>query len=599
MVMLLRIFIIGFLCSCSNLGVIPDQAFQTSNPNQMTIAVVGINDFHGSILPREKKVITPRGEMKIYSGGAPALASMLSILNHEMNGNVIIVDAGDEWQGTLESNLVKGRTVVDYFNRIGVKAAAIGNHEFDFNIAEMTNRFSEASYPYLSANIFEKKTGNHPKWKNYFPNHLINVNGIRIGVIGLSTINTPATTRYENVQHLEFRDPAPIVLKEAEALRSQGANAVLVTAHAGTFCDRKELFDWKLHRVDQQQGKCSPDEITNLAKEVGASVLDGIISGHTHQVIHHWISGIPTVQDEAYNQHFNIIYYTFDRGSKKLIPELTRIEGLIPICEKMFEGLSHCDVRRLTSGELPALVPATFHGKKIVPDEGVLQWMKPIIAGTEKYRSEVVAVTELPLPHYRDRESPLGNLVADAMREKGKADFAIINSGGIRISLDAGKITMDDLFRALPFDNLLNVVKMKGHQVKLMYQIATSGHHGVTPVSGLKVKLIPMDHAVPERDLNGDGNKESWEQNHLLELFTEDGKPLKDDRDYTVATYDYLVNGGDDLKWFMDQIPQKDIVKKSGYARDLMLEYLKKRKRINTVEQPLLNPNHPRIVIQD
>ncbi len=604
---LIRFFVIGFLCSCSNVGIrnsalsdVPGKAFQSTDPNQITIAVVGINDFHGSILPREKKIASPQGEMKIKSGGAPAFSSMLAILNHEMNGNVIIVDAGDEWQGTLESNLVKGKSVVNYFNRIGVKVAAIGNHEFDFNLSEMTGRFTEAKYPYISANIFEKKTGKHPKWKNYFPSRLINVNGIKIGVIGLSTINTPSTTRYEYVQHLEFREPAPIVQVEANALRKQGANAVLVTAHAGTFCDRRGLYDWQLLSREQEQGSCALDEISKLAKDVGPQTLDGIVSGHTHQVIHHWINGIPTVQDEAYNQHFNIIYLTFDRRSGKLIPELTRIEGLVPICEKMFEGLNHCDVRRLRANESPALVPAKFHGQTVVPDADVLEWMKPIVAGTDHYRNEVVAVSELSLPHYRDRESPLGNLVADVMREKGKSDFAIINSGGIRTSLDAGKITMDDLFRAFPFDNLLNVVKMTGRQVTLMYQISSSGNHGVTPVSGLKVKLIPMDHPVPERDLNGDGKKESWEQNHVSELVQSDGKELKDDQFYTVATYDYLVNGGDDMKWFMDQIPKNHILKKStGYARDLMMDYLKKVKVINTSEKPLLDPKSPRILIQE
>jgi len=351
----LWLLIICLVSGCSMAGIrssgsqtVPVSAFQTSNPDHITVAVVGINDFHGSILPRDRKWSTSNGDVVIKSGGAPALSSMISILKKEMHGNVLIVDAGDEWQGTLESNLVKGRTVVNYFNRIGVKVAAIGNHEFDFNIEEMTNRFGEANYPYVSANIFERKTGKHPNWKNYHPSRMIEVSGIKFGVIGHSTVGTPGATRYEFVQHLQFREPAPIVIAEAAKLRAQGANAVLVTAHAGTFCDRRSLNEWRILSPEVDQGKCEQEEISILAQKVGSKTLDGIISGHTHQVIHHWLSGIPTVQDEAYNQHFNIIYYTFERKTGKLIPGLTRIEGLIPICETMFEGLNHCDVRRRT-----------------------------------------------------------------------------------------------------------------------------------------------------------------------------------------------------------------------------------------------------------
>ena len=601
----LWLLIICLISGCSMAGIrssvsqpVPDSAFQSSNPDQITVAVVGINDFHGSILPRDRKWSTSNGDVVIKSGGAPALSSMISILKKEMHGNVLIVDAGDEWQGTLESNLVKGRTVVNYFNRIGVKVAAIGNHEFDFNIEEMTKRFAEANYPYVSANIFERKTGKHPNWKNYHPSRIIEVSGIKFGVIGHSTVGTPGATRYEFVQHLQFREPAPIVIAEAAKLRAQGANAVLVTAHAGTFCDRRSLNEWRILSPEVDQGKCEQEEISILAQKVGSKTLDGIISGHTHQVIHHWLSGIPTVQDEAYNQHFNIIYYTFERKTGKLIPGLTRIEGLIPICETMFEGLNHCDVRRLQAGQSPAMVPARFHGEIVVPDAGVVEWMKPIIASTEKYRTEVVATSELPLPHHRDGESPLGNLVADALREKGKSDFAIINSGGIRISLDAGKLTLDQIFRALPFDNLLNVLRLKGKDVKLMYRIASAGNHGVAPMSGLRVKMIPMDKPAPSNDLNGDGKLEAWEQNRLLEIFTKDGKPLKDDQYYTVATYDYLVNGGDDMSWFMGRLSRSSISKKkTGYGRDLVLEYLKKSEVINTRKKPLVDPNDPRITI--
>jgi 2',3'-cyclic-nucleotide 2'-phosphodiesterase (5'-nucleotidase family) len=226
--------------------------------------------------------------------------------------------------------------------------------------------------------------------------------------------------------------------------------------------------------------------------------------------------------------------------------------------------------------------------------------LAPIKASTEKYRVEVIANSVLPLTHFRDREGAFGNLVADALREKAHSDFSLVNSGGIRTSLDAGAITFDGIFRALPFDNLLNVIRLKGRDVKLMFRVATAGSHGIVGFSGLKIKLIPYDREVPKFDLNGDGKSESWESNRVVEIKTADGKDLKDDQYYTLATYDFLVNGGDDLIWFMKRIPEKDISRKfSEYSRDIVTEYLKRAKVINTPEHPLVDPKNPRVTFQN
>ncbi len=578
---------------------VPQSAYQSKKPDQVTIAVVGINDFHGSIQPRERKLKTSSGEITVQSGGASVLYSMIDILRKEMDGRVLIVDAGDEWQGTLESNLTQGATVVDFFNRLGVKVAAVGNHEFDFTVATMRKRFTEARYPYVAANIYEKSTGQRPRWKNMFPSRIFDVAGIKIGVIGHSTQNTPGTTRFDYVKHLEFRKPFPGISDESMTLRKSGAAAVLLTTHSGTFCPRKKLNEWQLLSAADDQGACAQDELSELASQAPAGVLDGIVSGHTHQIIHHWLNGIPTVQGEAYNQHFNIIYLTFDRRSGKLLPNETRIEGLIPICEKTFSGLNHCDVRRLSSGQSPALMQARFHGQPVVPDAEIEKWLQPILAGTEKYRIEVVAKAAMPLVHSMDQESAFGNLVADAMRERGKADFSLVNGGGIRMSIDAGPITYDGLFKALPFDNMLNVVRLKGKDVKLLYRISTSGAHGLASFSGLKIKIRKQDGKIIGDDLNGDGRLDPWENNRILEMRMSDDREIKDDEHYTVATYDYLLGGGDDLSWFMMRVPAKEISKKDAdYSRNIVTDYLKRMKVVNTAERPLIDPSRPRLIIE-
>lgn len=569
---------------------------QNANLNQVTFAVVGINDFHGNLLPKERKL--PNGTV-IQSGGASNLTAMIKILREELQGRVLIVDAGDEWQGTLESNQSQGSTVVDFYNRLGMNVSAIGNHEFDFSVPTMLSRFSEAKYPYVASNIYVKKSGARVNWENVKPSQILDVGGVKVGVIGVSTVQTPGTTRYEFVKHLRFKNAENGVIEESAALRKKGASVVLVTAHAGTVCeDQLGLKSWKLWSEQSEQGKCDAEqEIYQLASHLPVGVLDGIVSGHTHQIIHHFFNHIPVIQDESYDQFFNVIYYTLDLKTKQVIPSLTRIEGLIPICDQVFEGTDHCDVRRLAKTENPKLTQAYFHGKAVHPDSEIEAWLAPIRARTDHYRKEVLATSELPLTHFRDREGALGNLIADIMRERGQSDFSLVNSGGIRTPLEAGPVTYDDVFRALPFDNVLNVVRLNGKQIKLLYQIATAGSHGIIGFSGLKLTLIPYDREVERVDLDGNGKLENWEGKRLVKIETSDGKPILDQKTYTVATFDFLVNGGDDLHWFMDQVSKKNIKSVGGvFCRDLLVDYLKSHSKFNTLEHPLVDPKNPRVI---
>ncbi len=588
------------LLSCSTLqgrmGRAPVEAFQSPAQDHLTLAVVGINDFHGSLLPRIRKL--PDGR-EIESGGASVLFSMVRRLREEMKGNLVVVDAGDEWQGTLESNSSKGATVVDFFNRLGVKAAAIGNHEFDFDLDTLKKRSIEASYPYVASNVYEKKTKQRVRWENVYPSRILEVGGVRLGVIGVSTQQTPSTTRYETVKHLEFVDPVPEVLGEIGALRKSGANAVIVTAHAGTRCEENRfLRSWALWKEADSIGQCeSEDEIARLAGQMDPDLVNGIVAGHTHQPIHHFLNGVPVIEGEAYNQYFNVIYLTFDRASGKLLREMTRIEGLIPICSKFFKGTNHCDVRRLPEGKAaPELVQAEFHGAPVVPSPEVEQWLQPIRESTDHFRKEVLGETSLPLTHLRDQESPFGNLIADVLREKGRADFALVNSGGIRTSLDRGPITYDGLFRALPFDNLLQVVELSGSDLKLLMRIATSGAHGTVGLSGLRIKIRALDLPAKRDDLNGDEKLEPWEADRLLDIRTASGAMIEDRKRYRVATFDFLLNGGDDLSWFMKRIRPGDIEKKhSGFCRDLVADHIRKARIINTPAKPLVDPEKPRL----
>ena len=222
------------LSSCSSAprfeAVEKKEGLASTSGDEQTIVIMGLNDVHGALLPREmkSKELEDRAPVSYRAGGASILASHVDLLRGVFGPNFFILDAGDEFQGTLESNASEGKPVVEFFNAIGLSAAAIGNHEFDFGPAgdqpadapgadlrgALKARMSEARYPYLSANM-AYKNGRPLDFPNLKPSTMLTAGNLKIGVIGLSTVMTPITTRAEFVKDLSFGNAAQATLREA------------------------------------------------------------------------------------------------------------------------------------------------------------------------------------------------------------------------------------------------------------------------------------------------------------------------------------------------------------------------------------------------
>ncbi len=590
------------------LETVPSHAFESEAPHTVTVAVVGINDFHGHLCGKIRK---RQDGSEIVVGGAAALKSYLDILRKEMKGRVLLVDAGDEWQGTLESGIERGKSVVEFFNRVGVSGAAIGNHEFDFGPSDLKDtdlrgvlkqRMNEAQYPYLASNIYEKKSKRRVKWPNSVPSQIYSVDGIRIAVIGASTQDTPATTRADHVQDLEFREPSRDILREANYQKTRGANAVLLTTHAGTLCTSDgeiggALTTWALRSNRTASGSCAADqEINQVLKKIPAGTLQGVIAGHTHQIVHHWIEGVPTIEGEAYNKYFNILYLTFDRETGRNLPELTRIEGPIPICERMFIGKNHCDPERILDGQDPGLTEAQFHGYTVHPDAEVQKWVGSVVERVSETAKRELGSAARTIHHSRFEESEFLNLLADTVRERLKTDFSIFGNGGIRTSLDPGSITYEKIYAAMPFDNRPVRMLLSGAEIKRLLEISTSGRGGYAGVSGLVLTLIRPDEKGEERDLNQDGKSENWETKRLVSVQTTAGEELSDKKFYTVATDNYLSTGGDRWEFITKTIPAKrSAVIDGANTRELVVQKIELLRVINSMEAPLIDPEHPRL----
>lgn len=577
-----------------------------------TIAILGTNDIHGALAPETEKTRNSEsnGEttpIEYQRGGLAVLASYVKTLKKEFGPRLLWLDGGDEFQGSVESNMEKGKGMVSFFNLAGINGAAIGNHEFDYGpendiqdrLGALKARMTEAQYPYLAANILEKSTGKLAQLPNTSPSKIYSTGRIKVGVIGLSTIDTPKTTLPVNVETLAFADPKEVTLREAKDLRQQGADIVVITSHIGLKCEPGKMpAGLMMRHPTDPQGNCNPDdELVSLLRALPAGTVDAVVSGHSHQIVHHWVSGVPVIQGGSFGRYFNLIYLNYDIKNKKLLTEQTRIEGPIPVCPKIFTNQNDCNGDRpAPKGGRGKLVQTLFHGEEIEPDPAVEALIEPILAKAAKIKNEFVAETQNPIEHERYKESPLGDLVTDAIRKASGADVSLINAGGIRAPLESGKITFGQVFRSLPFDNSITTLKVSGKELRQILQIAESGSRGFCSVSGVQLKMIDPQYDAPSSDLDQNGTIEPWEINRLLDIRLANGKPISDHETYQLATIDFLVSGGDDVGWILKKIPKNRTIFTSTLIRNATLQYMKEiaEKSGNLV----YDPKHPRLIFE-
>src|SRR5450759_1637076 len=398
------------------------------------LRIIATKDFHGAIGPRP----VANG---VRTGGAAYVAAAIDRARTECapRCETLLLDAGDLFQGTAASNLAYGRPVVEYYNRMGYAAAALGNHEFDWGTDSLQARMRQAKFGILGANV-RYTDGRDVKWIRN--DTIVKRGAARVGIIGLSTVSTPTTTRAGNVVGLRFDDPAPIVDSIGTALRKRGANFVVVIAHAGASCGRDGATD------------CG-GEVIDFARKLTTKV-DAIVSGHTHTLVNTEVKGIPIVQA---------------RSSGRAIDVLD-----LPIGSSAGLPVRH-QVRELAADTIQP-VPAI--------DSIVRKAVARVAPLVSRHVATIPATLARQGPQY-----PLGNLIADAQRWAGKGDVAIMNNGGIRTELRAGDATYGSLFEIQPFGNTLYALTMTGSQLRGLLEAMLAKNSVDDHVSGLTIKYDP------------------------------------------------------------------------------------------------------------
>ncbi len=458
----------------------------TDASGRVTLSIVGTTDLHGRVFPRD------------WRGGLAQLGGYLRNLRaarERDGGAVLLLDAGDTFEGGIESNLSEGALVVDAYNALGYDALAIGNHEFDYGALDtafgdtasadgappdmrgaLKAAATRARFPFLAANLIDEVTGRPVAWPNVRPSTVVDAAGLRVGIVGVMTRDGLRLTLAANAQGLRTVPLAPAVEAEARRLRQRGADLVVVVAHAGGWCARFDDAD--------DLSSCDADgEIFRLARQLPNGLVDAIVAGHSHAAVAHVVADIPIVQAYSRGAAFARLDLTVERGAGVVSARVFAPQGLCAAVGPDGDCAAHG-------------APPHYEGAPVVPDASVTAAMRPELERVRRWRETPVGIVlETPLTRTGDGlESPLGNLFADAFRAAVPGTDAAIGlgarRGGLRTDLPAGALTRGPLYDVFPFDNRVVALVLTGTQLRqVLAREVSRRRRGVPGVSGIRVRV--------------------------------------------------------------------------------------------------------------
>ncbi len=494
----------------------------------LTVSLVGLNDVHGQLLPQEEK----RGMVVVAE-----YIDALRITAQARGDEVLVIDAGDMWQGTLESNIEEGAPMVAAYNALGVAAAAIGNHEFDFGPVgpdaiptrpgqdprgALRQRAREATFPLLAANLIDEQTGELVDWENVYPSVMLEVGDIKVGVIGVMTRNALVTTIAANTIGLQVTPLPEAIIREGEELRAEGANLIIVTAHAGSRC---ESFD-----DPNDTSSCEMDgEIMRVAQELPPGLVDHIVAGHVHRGIAHIVNGISITSAFSSTRAVSRTDFILDRRSGDLLER------------RVYAPTDPLEASLGDAGKVRAIAHMARDN-------------------ADALKSEALGVTltaEFALKP--DINAALGNLFTTAVLESFDADIAIHNVfGGIRNGLPAGPLTFGDVYEVFPFDNVVTIHVLTGRELRTLI----TRHVGLHRKPGFAGMRVTASCANGKVDVS---------------MRLDNGRKIADDDMVRVVANDFLAFGGDDI--LTTAIPAEgfEIDYSLPRTRDALVAWLKAR----------------------
>ncbi len=494
-----------------------------------TLTILHTNDLHSRVEPinrYDSNCSAKDGAAGKCFGGYARLATAIRTARADAPG-ALLVDAGDQFQGSLFYTWYKGKVAAEMMNTLGYDAMTVGNHEFDDGPEVLRGFMDAVRFPVLMSNA--DVTLEPALADVMMPSTVVRRGGLRYGLIGLTPVDTPEIS--SPGPKIRFTDPVGAVRREIERFAGQGIDRIIVLSHSGYALDRQ------------------------IAAMVGG--IDVIVGGHTNTFLSNtsdrasgpyptWVTGpdggrTAIVQAYAYGKYLGRLDVSFD---------------------------DHGAITEAT-GE-PLLMDRT------VPEDDALKArIAALAAPLAEIRNRVVgeasALIDGRPEHCRIRECEMGNLVADAllahMKQSG-AEIAITNGGGLRASIDQGPITMGEVLTVLPFQNLLSRFSLTGADIVVALEAGVSrveeGHGRFPQVAGLRYSFTLSGGADERRILDVEVMEDSqW-------------VPIHPGRTYRVVSNSFLRGGGDGYAVFEKNA--RDAYDFGPDMADVVAEYLAARR---------------------
>lgn len=476
----------------------------------VSFTILHTNDFHGQLEP---------------SGSNPGMARTADVINDVRTsigaGNVLLLDAGDEMQGSLLSNLQQGAPTIATFNAMDYDAATFGNHEFDWGQTVLGDRVTQATYPYVSANIVTNDTGDcatagwtSPSFVDA-PYTILTVgapNQVKVGVIGVTTPETPTITIASATAGLCFKDAADSILHYYDAMIAAGADVIVVLSHLGY--------------PDGGYGYGIPvygDQTLATKLNTAGKPAHLIIGGHSHTDL----AAATTVGNTLVVQaHYN--------GRKVGRADFTvNTDGSVAV--------TWTRLTVSTAGDQDPTIDALIDGYVADP-------------AYQTKINEEIGWTNVPIARYYDGDSLMGYFINDAILNDlnsdgttdNDVDMLFNNPGGLRADISCASypcmINYGMMFNVLPFGNQTIVGDMTGAQViELLHQSATLFKGALQP-AGIRYKFFRYSDANPGPQPYGWGAYD-------IEVYDPDTStwgPIDPDATYRVGTNEFLAPAGQD-----------------------------------------------------
>ncbi|MEZ9629703.1 bifunctional UDP-sugar hydrolase/5'-nucleotidase [Vibrio breoganii] len=424
-------------------GCASDNVVETNGVQKLTI--LHTNDHHGRFWPNKY------GEL-----GMAARKTLIDQIREEVEsegGAVLLLSGGDINTGVPESDLLDAEPDFKGMTLLGYDAMALGNHEFDNPLSILEKQQEWAEFPMLSANIYDKES----QTRKFQPYQMFEKEGLKIAVIGLTTEDTAKIGNPEFIQSLDFRDPKPEAKQLlAEIEQSEQPDITIAVTHMG-------------HYQDGNNGGNAPGDVA-LARYLPAGALDMVIGGHSQEPVcmegpnlvkkqfkpgdecqPDQQNGTWIMQAFEWGKYVGRADYEYENGELNLVHY-----ELVPI--------------NLTKKvEVDGKKERVIVGEEIEQDSDVEDFLAPYQEQGQEKLNVKIAESNGKLEGDRNKvrfeQTNLGRLIATAHMARAKADFGVMNSGGVRDSIAQGNITYKDVLTVQPFGNIVTYVDMTGVEV--------------------------------------------------------------------------------------------------------------------------------------